>query len=91
MNGTGEEDAAFLGETKSFAKTAQIWFQNVRHDLIKKTSTQLDCFIHIYNGVISILMRRNMCFSAAIVIECLTDSTRTRINAAHVIVEIIAG
>ena len=36
-------------------------------------------------------MRRNMCFSAAIVIERLTDSTRTRINTAHVIVEIIAG
>ena len=36
-------------------------------------------------------MRRNMCFSAAIVIERLTDSNRTRINAAHVIVEIIAG
>ena len=34
------------------------------------------------SGVIGILMRRNMCFSAAIVIECLTDSTRTRINAA---------
>ena len=32
-----------------------------------------------------------MCFSAAIVIERLTDSNRTRINAAHVIVEIIAG
>ena len=29
----------FLGETKSFAKTAQIWFQNERLDLIKKTST----------------------------------------------------
>ena len=28
----------FLGETKSFAKTAQVWFQNVRFDLIKKTS-----------------------------------------------------
>ena len=27
-----------------------------------------------------------MCFSATIVIERLTDSTRTRINAAHVIV-----
>ena len=25
----------FLGETKSFAKTAQIWFQNVRLELIK--------------------------------------------------------
>ena len=36
-------------------------------------------------------MQRNVCFSAAIVIERLTDSTRTRINAAHVIVEIIAG
>ena len=37
-------------------------------------------------------MRRNMCFSAAIVvIERLTDSNRTRISAAHVIVEIIAG
>ena len=36
-------------------------------------------------------MRRNMYFSAAIVIERLTDSTRTRINAAHVIVKIIAG
>ena len=36
------------------------------------------------------LMRRNMCFRAAI-IERLTDSTGTRINAAHVIVEIIAG
>ena len=43
------------------------------------------------SGVIGILMQRNMCFSAAIVIECLTDSTRKRINAAHVIVEIIAG
>ena len=32
-----------------------------------------------------------MCFSAAIVIERLTDSTRMRINAALVIVEIIAG
>ena len=41
--------------------------------------------------VIGILMQRNMCFSAAIVIERLVDSTRTRINAAHVIVEIIAG
>ena len=29
----------FLDETKSLAKTAQIWFQNVRLDLIKKTST----------------------------------------------------
>ena len=29
----------FLGETKSFAKTAQIWFQNVQLDLIKKMST----------------------------------------------------
>ena len=29
----------FLGETKGFAKTAQIWFQNMRLDLIKKTST----------------------------------------------------
>ena len=29
----------FLGETESFAKTAQIWFQNVRLDLIKKMST----------------------------------------------------
>ena len=28
-----------FGETKNFAKTAQIWFQNVRLDLIKKTST----------------------------------------------------
>ena len=36
-------------------------------------------------------MRRNMCFSAAIVIERLPDSTRTRINEAHVIVEIIPG
>ena len=42
------------------------------------------------SGVIGILMRRNMCFSAAIVIERLVDSTRTRINAAHVIVGIIA-
>ena len=40
--------------------------------------------------VLGILMRRNMCFSAAIVIERLTESTRTRINAAHMIVEIIA-
>ena len=38
------------------------------------------------SGVIGNLMRRNMCFSAAIVIERLTDSNRTRINAAHVIV-----
>ena len=29
----------FLGESKSFAKTAQIWFQNVWLDLIKETST----------------------------------------------------
>ena len=29
----------FWGETKSFAKTVQIWFQNVWLDLIKKTST----------------------------------------------------
>ena len=29
----------FLSETKSFVKTAQIWFQNVWLDLIKKTST----------------------------------------------------
>ena len=36
-------------------------------------------------------MRRNMYSNAAIVIERLTDSTLTRINAAHVIVEIIAG
>ena len=43
------------------------------------------------SGVIGILIQRNMCFSDAIVIERLTDSTRTRINAAHVIVEIIAG
>ena len=32
-------------------------------------------------------MQRNMCFSAAIIIERLTDSTRTRINAAYVIVD----
>ena len=32
-----------------------------------------------------------MCFSAAMVIEHLTDSARKRINAAHVIVENIAG
>ena len=38
------------------------------------------------SGIIGILMRRNMCLGAAIVIERLTDSTRTRINAAHVIV-----
>ena len=44
------------------------------------------------SGVVGILMRRNMCFSAAIVIgERLTDSTRMRTNAAHVIVEFIAG
>ena len=42
------------------------------------------------NGVIGILMRRNVRFSATIIIERLTDSTRTRINAAHVIVEIVA-
>ena len=32
-----------------------------------------------------------MYFSAAIAIERLTESNRTRIYAAHVIVEIIAG
>ena len=32
-----------------------------------------------------------MCFSAVIVMESLTDSTRMRINAAHMIVEIITG
>ena len=66
-----------LGETKS----AQIWFQNVRLDVIKKTSTHTWWFHS--QTVIGILMRRNMCFSAAIVIERLTDSTRTRINVAH--------
>ena len=76
----------FLGETKSFAKTTQIWFQNVRLDLIKKTM-----MVSFRNrGVIGILMRRNMCFSAAIVTERLTDSTRTHINTAHVIVEIVS-
>ena len=44
MNGAGEEDAAVLGETKSFTKTAQIWFQYVRIDLIKKTSTHTRWF-----------------------------------------------
>ena len=29
----------FLGKTKSSTKPAQIWFQNVRLDLIKKMST----------------------------------------------------
>ena len=43
------------------------------------------------SGVIGILVRQNMCFSAAIVIERLTDSTHTRVNAAHVIVEIVAS
>ena len=33
------ERCGFLGETNSFAKTAQIWFQNVALNLIKKTST----------------------------------------------------
>ena len=42
------------------------------------------------SGVVAILMQRNMCFSAPIVIEPLTDLTRKRINAAHVLVEIIA-
>ena len=32
-----------------------------------------------------------MCFRAAIVTERLTDTNSTRINVAHVIVEIIAG
>ena len=36
-------------------------------------------------------MRGNMCFSAATVIERLTDSTHMLISAAHVIVKIIAG
>ena len=36
-------------------------------------------------------MRRNMCFSAAIVLDRLADTNRARINAARVIVEIIAG
>ena len=90
MNGAGEEDAAFWSK-QSFAKTAQIWFQNVRLDLIKKTSTHTLVVSFTNSGVMGILRRRNMCFSAAIVIERLTDSTRTRINAAHVIVEIIAG
>ena len=39
VNGAGEEECGFLGETKRFAKTAQMWFQNVRLDLIKKTNT----------------------------------------------------
>ena len=43
------------------------------------------------SGVIGILMRRNMCFSAAIVIERLTGSTRTRINAAHVMSKLSQG
>ena len=34
-------------------------------------------------------MQRNMCFSAAIVIERLTDMNRTRINSAHVIVVLL--
>ena len=84
MNGAGEEDAAF-GENCS--------------NLVPKCaarSTQENDYPHLMvsftnSGVIGILMRRNMCFSAAIVIERLTNSTRTHINAAHVIVEIIAG
>ena len=86
MNGAGEEDAAFLGETESFAKTARIWFQNVRLDLIKKNEYPHLTVSFTNSGVTGISMRRKMCFSAAIVIERLTDSTCTRINAAHVIV-----
>ena len=47
--------------------------------------------VTIHKRVIGILMRRNMRFGAAVVIERLTDSTRRHINAVHVIVEIIAG
>ena len=36
----------FLGQTKSFAKTAEIWFQNVRLDLFRKRVPTLDGFIH---------------------------------------------
>ena len=43
------------------------------------------------SGVMDILMRRNMCSSAAIVIERLTDSSRTCINAAHVKSELSQG
>ena len=38
---------AFLGQTKRFAKTTQIWFQNVRLDLIiRKRVPTLDGFVH---------------------------------------------
>ena len=52
----------FLGETKSCAKTAQIWFQN-DYSLLMVSFTN--------SRVIGILMRRNTCFSVAIVIERL--------------------
>ena len=79
----------FLGETKSFVKTAQIWFQNVRLDLIKKTSTHT-WWSFTNSGIIGILMRRNVCFR-----HCNRTSDRSNPYAhqccACDMVEIIAG
>ena len=89
MNDAGEEDA-FFRRNKKFC---QNWSNLVskcaaRSNLENEYPHLMVSFTN--SGVIGILMRRNMCFTATIVIEHLTELTRTRINAAHVTVEIIA-